>query len=101
MALGFVHLANSEVAGAATELKRAMRVAPNSVEALDSVGRLLVEVGQPKLGIAMLTRALAIDPSITQARHSIALAHWLAGDRELALEVLGPFPSFRTTSRPT
>jgi serine/threonine-protein kinase len=92
VALGFVHLANSEVAGAATELKRAMRVAPNSVEALDSVGRLLVEVGKPKLGIAMLTRALAIDPAVTQARHSIARAHWLAGDRELALEVLGPVP---------
>jgi TolB-like protein/predicted Ser/Thr protein kinase len=93
LALGFVHLNNAEGVTAATLLKRALAQAPNAVEALDVVGRLLIEVGRAERGIATLTRALAIDNTLSQARQAIARAHALLGDYDSVLEALGPFPT--------
>jgi serine/threonine-protein kinase len=92
LALGFVHLNNSEGVTAATFLKRALATAPNAVEALDAVGRVLIEVGRWELGISTLRRALSIDSGMAQARQSVGRAYALVGDMDAALEALGPFP---------
>jgi serine/threonine-protein kinase len=92
VALGFVHLNNSEGVTAATFLKRALAVAPNAVEALDAVGRVLVEVGRWQLGISTLRRALAIESGMAQASQTIGRAYALVGDMDAAIEALGPFP---------
>jgi TolB-like protein/predicted Ser/Thr protein kinase len=95
LALGFVHLNNAESVTAATLLKRALAQAPNVVEALDVVGRVLVEAGRAELGIATLRRALAIDNTLSQTRQAIARAYALLGDYDSAFETLGPFPAHR------
>jgi serine/threonine-protein kinase len=92
VALGFIHLNGAEAAAAVAQLKKALSLAPNSVDALDCLGRILVEIGRPELGIAMLRRALATDPLIVHARHAIARGYALMGDHAQAIEVLGPVP---------
>ena len=93
VALGFLHINNGEHAAAASELVRAVAAAPNSVEALDGIGRFLVEVRREALGVKTLRKALAIDPQLAHARHAIARVHALAGDFAAAHEELGPVPS--------
>ena len=93
VALAFLHLTESEVTAASIQLARALSIAPNSVEALDSAGRLLVEVGPPEAAIRTLRTTLAIDPTINQARHALARLHALFGDLDLARDVLGPIPT--------
>ena len=53
---------------------------------------MLVEMGRTDLGLATLRRALAHDPNMAQATHTIARVHALLGDPERASEVLGPVP---------
>jgi tetratricopeptide (TPR) repeat protein len=93
VALGFVHLNNAEGVTAATLLKRALALAPNALEALDVVGRVLVECGRWELGIATLRRALASDNALSQARQAIGRGYGLVGDYDSALEALGTFPT--------
>jgi eukaryotic-like serine/threonine-protein kinase len=100
LALGFVHLNASEGAAAAVELKRALAVAPNSVEALDATGRLLIESGRTDLGLRMLRKALAIEPGMSQPRLTMVRAHALLGDLDAARELLGPVPTNRTDFTP-
>lgn len=93
VALGFLHVNSGEHAAAATQLVRAIAVAPNSVEALDVIGRMLVEVGRGPLGVRTLRKALAIDPQLAHGRHAIARSYALSGDFAAAHEELGPVPS--------
>ena len=93
VALGFLHVNGGEHAAAASQLVRAVAVAPNSVEALDLVGRMLVEVGRAPLGVRTLRKALAIDPQLAHGRHAIARTYALSGDFAAAHEELGPIPS--------
>jgi eukaryotic-like serine/threonine-protein kinase len=92
VALGFLHLNDAEGYAAAMQLKKALTLSPNSVEALDAIGRILVEIGRTELGIATLRRALAGDPNMAQAKQSIARTYALHGDYEAANEILGPTP---------
>lgn len=91
-ALGVVHLAQNEGAAAAAELRRALALAPNAASALDVAGRLLGEVGCVDEGLALLERALAIEPGIMMCRQGIARARALRGDWEGAEEAFGPPP---------
>jgi eukaryotic-like serine/threonine-protein kinase len=93
VALSFCHLNDAEAAAAAVQLKKALALAPNSVEALDAFGRMLVEIGRMDRGIAVLSRALAVDPNMAQARQTIVRAYALEGDYEKAEEMLGPVPT--------
>jgi tetratricopeptide (TPR) repeat protein len=92
VALGFVHLNDGEGAAAAVQLKKALALAPNSIEALDAIGRTLVEIGRPEMGIAMLQRALANEPRMAQAKQAIARAQALLGDYDAASEIMGALP---------
>ena len=92
VALAIFHLGDAEGAAAATELHRALAISPNSVEALDATGRILVEVGRTELAMRTLRKALAIDPTMLLARHTIVRAHALLGEKDAADELLGPPP---------
>ena len=93
VALGYLHLNNAEGTAAAVQLKRALATAPNSVEALEVVGRVLIEVGRVKLGLATLRRALAIEPSLSHSRQSIARSYALLGDLDAMRDAIGPVPA--------
>lgn len=93
VALAFLHMADADLDATCLHLTRANRLAPNSVEALELMGRLLLEAMRPEAGMQILTRALAIDPEITLVKHTIARAYALDGDHERFLEFLGPVPS--------
>ena len=92
VALGFLHVNDGEGAAAATQMRRALSVAPNAVEALDGIGRMLVEAGRIDLGMATLRRALAIDPLMSHPKQSMARTYALLGERARAREELLPMP---------
>lgn len=93
VALAFLHLTETDLEATCLHLMRANRLAPNSVEALELMGRLLLEANRPDTALQILTRALAIDPEITLVKHTIARAYALDGDHERFLELLGTTPS--------
>jgi serine/threonine-protein kinase len=92
VALAIFHLGDSEGAAASMELRRALEISPNSLEALDAAGRILVEVGRTDTAIRTLRKVLAIDPTMLLAKHSMVRAHALLGETDLAHELLGPPP---------
>ena len=92
VALAFLHVNESEGAAAALQFRKALSVAPNAVEALDGIGRMLVEIGRSALGVATLRRALAIDPLMSHPKQSLARTYALLGERRRAAEELGPMP---------
>jgi len=92
VALAIFHLGDSEGAAASVQLQRALAVSPNSVEALDSAGRILVEVGRTEVAIRTLHKVLAIDPTMLLARYTIVRGHALLGELDLARDLLGPVP---------
>ncbi|MBS2013185.1 MAG: protein kinase [Deltaproteobacteria bacterium] len=92
VALAFIHLADADLDATCLHLTRAMRLAPNSVEALDLAGRLLLEAKHTESGRRVLDRALAIDPELTLVKHTLARAHALDGDFDGFLELIGPTP---------
>ena len=100
VALAIFHLSDSEGAAASVELKRALEISPNSLEALDAAGRILVEVGRTDVAIRTLRKVLAIDPTMLLAKHSMIRAHALLGEMDLALELLGPPPTDRNDFAP-
>lgn len=93
LALAFLHLNDSETKAAAVQLKRALDVNPNCVDAQDLAGRLLAEVDDTGFGIEALRRALAMDPSLAHARHTLVRAYALLGDYEAAVEATGAWSS--------
>lgn len=84
VARGLIHLMQGEISAALTELGVALSHAPNSVEALDALGRMLVELGRVEEGIAMLSRALAIEPDFASLRIHRARAQALLGRWDVA-----------------
>jgi eukaryotic-like serine/threonine-protein kinase len=80
VARGLVHILQGEVSAGVTELGMATMRAPNNVDALATLGRILVELGRITDGLEMLDRALAIEPGCDAFRVHRAHAHALAGD---------------------
>jgi len=93
VALAFIHLADIDLDNVCIQLNRANRLAPNSVEALEMMGRLLLEAQRVEAGMKILSRAFAIDPEITLAKHTLARVHALLGDYDAFLELLGKVPA--------
>jgi serine/threonine-protein kinase len=79
VALGTIHLADGEGAKAAIEIAGALRVAPSSVYAIDTMGRLLVEAGAAEEGLRLLDIALSKE-DISLARHARIRTKVLLGD---------------------
>ncbi|MBX3263145.1 MAG: protein kinase [Labilithrix sp.] len=92
-ALALIHLQNQEVDAAVRHLRATLRAAPNSVDALDWLGRVLGEIGRIDEAFALLRKASAVDPDIMASRHQVARIRVLLGDSAGMLEALGPMPS--------
>jgi hypothetical protein len=69
-----------EGVAAASELRRAIALTPDATEALDWMGRLLLEVGDMERGLAYLDRVSAIDPSMIVSKLTATMARALLGD---------------------
>jgi serine/threonine-protein kinase len=83
-----VHLARGDGEKAAVELAGALRVARSSIEALDAMGRLLLEAGEIEEGTRLVESVLARE-EVLMARHTLARTHALFGDWERVDETLG------------
>ncbi|MBX3215049.1 MAG: protein kinase [Labilithrix sp.] len=93
VALAVIHLQNQEVDSAVRYFRAALGVAPNSVDALDWLGRVMAEVGRVDDGFALLRKVTAIDPDIVQARQQIARVQSILGNTAGMREALGELPS--------
>jgi len=87
VALGTIHLADGDGQKAAVELASALRVARNSVDALDAMGRVLCEVGETTEGLRLLDQLLAKE-EVTMARITKVRTLALLGEMERADEVM-------------
>ncbi|MCW5833101.1 MAG: tetratricopeptide repeat protein, partial [Labilithrix sp.] len=92
VALALIHLQSQEVDAAVRYFRAALGVAPNSVDALDWLGRVMAEVGRIEEGFALLRKATAIDPELVQARQQIARVRSILGDSAGMREALGDIP---------
>lgn len=92
VALATIHFQNQEGDAAVRWFRSALASAPNSVEALDWLGRILTEVGRIDEGLALLRQASAIDPESLQARYQAARIYGVLGDRTGMLAALGEIP---------
>lgn len=91
-ARGLLHFYAGEIVAAVLDLRDALGAAPNQIDALEVLGRTLIEVGRVEEGLAMLTRVLAIEPDFFLPRVQLARTMALMGDHEKFLEVLGSMP---------
>jgi len=92
-ALALVHLQNMEGDAAVRHFRAALAVAPNSIDALDWLGRIMGEVGKVQEAEQLWRRASAIDPETVQPRQQIARIRAMLGDTAGMMEALGPMPS--------
>jgi TolB-like protein len=79
-ALASLEWAMGDPVGCARQLREAVRLSPSSNDVNDLLGRLLLEVGQPERGIALLSAILAMEPQRNQVRSDLARARALLGD---------------------
>ena len=80
VALAALHAYDGEGVAAAGELKRALAMTPDALEALDWMGRLLVEVGDTERGLAYLDRAYSLEPVLVVSKLTATLTRALVGD---------------------
>jgi eukaryotic-like serine/threonine-protein kinase len=93
VALAALHAYDGEGVAAAAELRRALTASPDAVEALDWMGRLLVEVGDTERGLAYLDRALALEPSLIGTKLTATLVRGLLGDWDRVTQDLATAPN--------
>jgi serine/threonine-protein kinase len=91
IALGTIHLADGEPEKAAIEIASALRVAPNSIDALDTMGRVLAEAGAAEEGIRLVDRVLQ-KQEIVLARHMRIRTRLLVGDWDRLFEWMSELP---------
>jgi tetratricopeptide (TPR) repeat protein len=70
-ALGYRLLGSGDVSPAVTVLRINTLVYPNSANAFDSLGEVLLAAGQREAGIASYRRALQIDPTFPPSRQAL------------------------------
>ena len=80
VAIAALHAYDGEGVAAAGELRRALASTPDAIEALDWMGRLLIEVGDTERGLAYLDRAYGLDPAMIVSRLTATLGRALVGD---------------------
>jgi TolB-like protein len=98
--LAALHYDDGEHRSTALELRRALDAEPNNADALDLLGILLLEGGQPGRAIETLRRAMQADPSRATLDATLARAYELIGDSATADELVGGFrPPARDATR--
>ena len=90
-----VCLMEADLRGAALLTVRALAASPSNPDALEMRGRMVLEAGRPAEACKVLEQALALEPSLANARQDLIRAHALLGDfdRVLSLLLPGTFPS--------
>lgn len=73
--------------GAEADLAHAVALNPNSVEALTAYGEFLSTMARHDEAIDTMENARRLDPRNVQMLQHFALAYWLAGENERALEL--------------
>jgi serine/threonine-protein kinase len=81
-----------ETVRAAEELREVLVSAPDSVDALELSGRVLIEAGAVDEGVRRLRRAMAVDPNLRTARIELARVEALHGDRAASEALFGEEP---------
>jgi serine/threonine-protein kinase len=79
-ALAALAWAVGDIASSARQVREAIRVSPGSADVNDLRGRLLIEVGQAKKGIAVLDAVLALEPERNLIAGELLRARVLMGD---------------------
>ena len=74
--------------GAEADLIRAVRLAPDSVEAQVGHSLFLTAMGRHDEALAALERARSLDPTRRETHERLGLAWWMAGDADHALAAL-------------
>ena len=93
VALAMVHLYRGEGVASASELRRALASNPNDPSALELAGRVRLEVGPVETAAELLTAALEGEPTLNEARYSLARAWATIGRWDHAATTLGPTPT--------
>ncbi len=93
VALAMLHIHRGETVTGARQLRLALSRAPAVPAGLDWKGRLLIESGDPREGIALLERALELEPQLGHVRSSVARTLALLGDWAASDEMLSEIPA--------
>ena len=75
--------------GAEDSLRDAVELSPNSAEALEGYGWLLVATGRREKALEILQHSLRLDPLRIPTLEHLALAQWYSGEPTRALATLG------------
>ena len=87
---GVLRWLEKDLKGAEQDLRQALTLNPRMLEALQELGRLLIEEKRYAEGIRVLTRALDVDPGLDSARFKIAEAFAALNHPSEALQTLVP-----------
>lgn len=87
---GVLHWLEKNPKAAESDLRRAISLDPNYLEAIQPLGALLLEQGRPKEAIETLKRALEIDPRLDSARIQIVEGYLALNAPDHALRTLEP-----------
>ena len=85
-ALGMICQNMGDVDGAVEAYRTTVNNAPNHLLALVNLSSLLISIGKPEETIAMLQRAVDLDPNAFPARYTLAQGLHATGATEQALE---------------
>ena len=86
---GFARLVNGRLDDAIVHLKRAVELNPSNAQAFSELGQAYTFAGEFEAGIAAFEEALTVNPqgdSTWSVTGGIALAHFLKGDLEEAID---------------
>ena len=75
--------------GAEADLAHAVALNSNSVEALGNFGQFLSAMGRHDEAIDAMEQAQRLDPRSVETLQHLAIAYWMAGHAERALEAVG------------
>jgi predicted Zn-dependent protease len=95
--LGDVLLARTQPEAAILHLEKAVRLAPQLLEARGALGRAYALVGRPADAVPHLEKAVAVDTD-GSLRLQLARAYQAAGQAEAARRALADYEAFRTAS---
>ncbi len=88
LALAGVRFQGADLLGAVQSLGKALTLSPDLADAHELLGRILVETGPIREGLARLSRARSLDPGLFRTLAEQARTYALLGDFERAHRVL-------------
>jgi adenylate cyclase len=88
IALGNVYLLRNQHEMAVSELEKAVALNPNSTEAIDALGRMLIWTGRPEEALELFKRAIRLDPLHAQMSYIyLGRTYRIMGQYEEAISV--------------